>query len=233
MIAPTPWIGTLARALETTSGPFTPDEVHDLRVALGRLSVWVSLAGRRMLRDDLTWLRRSAAELRDLDVLLANHAGESWTSGLALRRAHEERALGLHLGTERARALCFALGTLPPLQEGAARKCLAGIVRRVQRAARRAALAPEDDVVLHRWRRRVRKLRYALELLGQPSERVHVLQDELGLLHDRVVALAHFNLAPRANQDIELALRLEAEIARQRTRASEAWSNVRALLEQN
>ena len=232
MNAPTPWIGTLARALEKTRGPFAPDEVHELRVALGRLAVWVSLSGRRMLLDDLRWLRRSAAELRDLDVLLMNHGDESWTSGLVARRGIEERSLVQHLESERVRALHFALGTLPPLDLSVAREHLAALVRRVQRAARAVRHAPEDDVVVHRWRRRVRKLRYALELLGEPSEHVRALQDELGLLHDRIVALAHLVRMPGASVETDLALRLEAEIAVHRARASEVWRDVRDRLEQ-
>ena len=232
MIAPTHWIGTLARALEKTPAEFTPAEVHELRVALGRLGVWITLAGRRMLRDDLRWLRRSAAELRDLDVLLASHGTESWTKRLVAQRAIEAESLARHSWSERARALCFALGTLPALDESDARARLGPIVRRVRRAARQAKRAPADHLVLHRWRRRMRTLRYALELLEEPADHARELQDELGLLHDRIVALAHLAAVPGANQDIELTLRLQSDVARHRGRAHEIWRRVRDEWEQ-
>jgi CHAD domain-containing protein len=48
-----------------------PEGVHQLRVAVVHLRVWLDMGGWRVLHDDLRWLRAIAARVRDLDVQLA------------------------------------------------------------------------------------------------------------------------------------------------------------------
>src|ERR1043165_1021156 len=77
-IPPTAWLDRLEE--RTSLAESAPDAaldaeaVHELRVACGRLIVWLDLGGWRILRDDLRWLRRSAATVRDLDVVLHRFA---------------------------------------------------------------------------------------------------------------------------------------------------------------
>ena len=189
MLSPSPWIEALERHVRATRLAPAVENVHQLRVAAGRLAVWLRLARRHALRDDLDWLRQSAAPVRDLDVLLARHGGESWSAPLADERAAAARELALALASPRMQGLLQALQYLAPIPEREAEKRNAKFRARYLASAEETLEVEAPDIdALHALRKRVRRLRYALEWLGHESSAEKALQDALGLLHDSAVA---------------------------------------------
>jgi CHAD domain-containing protein len=222
MLSPRPWIEALERHVRAAREMPEVESVHQLRVAAGRLGVWLRLARRRALRDDLDWLRKSAARVRDLDVLLARHGEESWSAALAAERAVAARELVSALETPRVAGLLQALAYLPPLSVREAALRLPKLRARFRSAATQTlrAAAPEFEE-LHRVRKRVRRLRYALEWVGRESKAEKALQDALGTLHDAAVASAHARAAGAAG-DRAREMR-EQECAADLARVRELW----------
>lgn len=160
-----------------------PDAAHGLRVATRRLDVWLRLGGRRILRDDLRWLRAIAGPARDLDVRLADPgAATTDRDALRARRAAAHATLVAALDTPRAAGLAAALPLLPPIDPAAARPHLA----RLARAA--LALPDHDAEALHVVRRAIRRVRYGLDWLGEPHGPLAKAQDALGTISDRLAA---------------------------------------------
>jgi CHAD domain-containing protein len=259
MISPRLWIEELRARAQTTSGDIDPESVHQVRVAAGRLSVWLELCGRRMLRDDLSWLRRSASRARDLDVVAETierslarvtasrrtlrdgdgplHADPwaEWRAHLGRERASASSTLRQALASARLRGLVIALSRLPALDPERARRALRGFRRRVERAESKLERAPRDLAVLHRLRRAVRRLRYALEWLGQDAQTWKALQDELGELNDLAVCLRRLDADEPAAADGTPADRrasaqseIESRIDERRARIVHHWSRMRA-----
>jgi CHAD domain-containing protein len=166
--------------------------VHQVRVATRRIASWLELAGRRALRDDLRWLRRRAGALRDLDVLLAR--GDT-PVGLRRRwitariRAHQE--LSVAAKSARVAGLLGSLSILPPISTPQARERIPIIREMVLRRGEQFCDEPANMEALHRLRRGARRLRYALEWVGDDVKPLRRLQDVLGAANDAVVALAH------------------------------------------
>src|SRR5438105_12045185 len=126
-----------------------------MRVAAGRRSVWLALAGRRALRDDLRRLRRSAAPPRDIAVMSAMNRSTSRNTALAARRDTALSRLRRELASPRIPALLAGLHLVPAPESTAASDALARLERRALRAGRELDRDPEDDRALHRLRRRV------------------------------------------------------------------------------
>lgn len=215
MISPSHWLEHLRNHLAVARAGDDPEGVHQLRVAAGRLSVWLELAGRRALRDDLAWLRRSASGVRDLDVLLArakNECGKlgEWRGWLAAQRDEKRVQLVRVLDSPRLAALLAALSTLPPLAPAEADARLACFSRRVRRAASRLRAGAREEekkhdaAALHRARRALRRWRYALEWTGADASEIKRWQEDLGELNDRAVLLRHLDASPIAAQLGEL-----------------------------
>ena len=208
-----------------------PEGVHQVRVMAGRLSVWLEMAGRNMLRDDLAWLRRSASSLRDLDVIGerlescersstdadgadgrthrsfgrggrggkgAESALHDWRAQLRNGRESARRVVLAALSCERFSALLAALSCIPDVDEKTARASLPRFRARVERAGRALERAPEDLDALHRLRRAVRRMRYALEWVGDDAHALKELQEELGELNNWVMLLQHLEHAEQA-----------------------------------
>jgi CHAD domain-containing protein len=99
--------------------------------------------------------------------------------------------------------------------------------RRVQRAGDRLEDDAEQNPALHRLRRRVRRLRYALEWMGADAGDLRTLQGHLGTLND--LAVEHARLAARAGDPALESRRLavEREIEEHRASALEAWKAIR------
>lgn len=222
MLSPRPWTEALDRHVRAARAAPEVESVHQLRVSAGRLAVWLRLARRHALRDDLDWLRKSAARVRDLDVLLARHGGEGWCAQLAAERSDAARELANELQAPRAEGLLQALEHLAPLEKQAAAQRLERFRKRA-RAAGERALEPDTPRTeeLHRLRKRVRRLRYALEWLGRGSGAEKELQDALGRLHDSAVASAQARSAGPAGAAAR-ALR-EQEYAVDLARVRELW----------
>jgi CHAD domain-containing protein len=218
MIRPQPWTEALERHARAARTQPDPETVHQLRVAAGRLSAWLRLARMRVLRDDLGWLRCSAAQLRDLDVLLERRGGEPWSASSARRREELAHELALALATQRCAALLQALEFLPELEEARALERIPHLLERVHACAREA-LEPDEPVLeeLHRLRKRVRRLRYALEWLDREAPATKALQDALGDLRDTALALRTAS-ASGAGAEPLAALQLELDDTQARVR---------------
>lgn len=171
-----PWVQALRASIARTDA----EAVHDLRVATRRIDTFLRMAGTRVLRDDLRWLRQAAGPARDLDVL----CGRPWPE--PTRRLLDERRLCAHadlahaLATPRAGALLTALAGVPPLPRAKARAAFPPMLRRL----RTLRVDPADPEQVHRRRRLLRRVRYAAELLHRPTDPLVRLQDALGALSD-------------------------------------------------
>ncbi|MFO1009592.1 MAG: CHAD domain-containing protein [Planctomycetota bacterium] len=173
--------------------------VHGLRVAASRLSVWVELGGRRLVRDDLRWMRRAVAAVRDLDVVRAAVPDRgAFADRLDRVRAAAELELRARFDLARAEAVAAALERFPKPDRRAAARGLVELARRARAAGDAFASEPPTLESAHALRRRLRRLRHALDWLDVPCEPVRVAQDELGALCDR--ALVERELA-RASAD--------------------------------
>lgn len=200
-ISPHPWLAELTRRMDEFSDRHDERAIHQLRVAAGRLGVWLELAGRRALRDDLRRVRHAVDALRDTDVLLARgHAAENAAD---LRAARDTAALGAvsAMHDARPRAISFALACVPWPTAAQAEKALRRLGKRAVRAGEDALRGGRDPLRLHRFRRRVRRARYALEWLGRDSTHARELQDALGAWHD--ATLAELRLAPVASESVD------------------------------
>jgi len=209
-----PWLHTLRDALPAAREAADPEAVHRMRTATRRLDVWLRLAGRARLRDDLRWLRRAAGPVRDLDALL----GRDWPAREARRlrtlRTVARRALREALDDVRLQGLIVGLTVLPPLSASDAADRLAPLAR----AARALPPAEDDLEALHAVRRAVRRLRFGLDWVGEPLDLAPV-QDAFGELNDLTLAVRF--LGPDA---------VSPELLAQRARnALDVWRAARPL----
>jgi len=219
MISARDWIQHLRDHARLARAGTDPEGVHQVRVAAGRLSVWLEMSGRRMLRDDLAWLRSSASALRDLDVIderLASYVrgaseldpstteipgspspGElrDWHERLCGEREVSRRNALRALTSARFGALLAALSFVPELDQKTARGSLSRFRARIERAALKLERTPEKIETLHRLRRAVRRMRYALEWLGDDARALKELQEDLGELNNGVILLQHLEQA--------------------------------------
>jgi CHAD domain-containing protein len=201
-----------------------PERVHQLRVAIARLRVWLTLGGYRVLHDDLKWLRDQAAVARDLDVHLALRPSAALAQRLVARQEDARHALRVALATPRAAALLEALSLLPAVGRADAERRLARLARAALRRGARAYEHPHDLVALHRLRRAVRRLRFGLEWLDRAPRPLLRLQTELGAIGDRALALRDLDAVPRGARSFgEYRHRLERELQRHARHARQLW----------
>ena len=220
-----------------------PEELHDMRVATRRLRSALKLYGdflpKRAARyeRDLRYVGNALGEVRDLDVQLGRLAISSEDRGASgiiaaieeRRREARERMLEV-LDSRRYESFVkdFA-GTLrrghSPSPTGSILEVAPLLVRRRHRKVRKAAArifaaSPPED--LHDLRKKGRRLRYALEPLGdvygKPAEKMVMrfkeLQDDLGEHQDAVVAaelLEEIALAGDLPPETIFAMGAEAE----------------------
>lgn len=166
----------------------TPAAVHQLRVALARLRVWTILAARSDVAPEVRWLRRAASTLRDLDVQLSM---PSLPPRLAAELRAERRravvALARVARGRRAGALVDAIGALGDVSRKRARKRLRRLAASALARGDRGFSA--DREAEHSLRRAVRRVRFALEWLGEECPPLVELQSALGDVNDRATAL--------------------------------------------
>ncbi|MGH7813226.1 MAG: CHAD domain-containing protein [Candidatus Binataceae bacterium] len=200
------------------------EAIHRLRVATRRLRASIRLfagalhaARIKFYERDLPWIAAQAGAARECDVMaallqdrakridpaLANEVAPI-IDVLAARRAGAHRKLCESLRSRRYRNLIAkleapAIKSAPvQIRLGAA---AASAMRPIARAAARmgAQLAPgAQPIVFHRLRVRVKRLRYALEMLSalggkrhrKALARLEELQETLGLCNDAAVAMA-------------------------------------------
>jgi len=179
------------------------------------------MARRRALRDDLRWLRRAAAPVRDLDVFLARDLPTGCASDARIERARRRRALSDALDDRRLAGLLEALSLLPPLPLAEARRARPRLrARLVERGG--SVATPEE---LHAFRRALRRYRYCLEWLGAETAPLKELQDALGASNDAAIAL-RFDF--RGAEAVRRTLARER--ARERRRAIGIWSRLKGRL---
>jgi CHAD domain-containing protein len=106
------------------------------------------------------------------------------------------------------------------------------VARRVLAADARLSEQPDDIGNIHRVRRRLRRLRYALEWVGRESDRWSDLQEAFGEVGDLSAALAWLDRAP-AGQKMAAARRTwRRDLARARRRALDLWQEARRPVEE-
>jgi CHAD domain-containing protein len=231
------WTDHLREHLDLARRPAEVEGVHQVRVAARRLDAWLLLGRRRMLRDDLRWLRGVVGEARDLDVLLAR--GEEFpaefVAWLRERRAVEQLPVEAGLDSERTSATVAALLVLAPVEEALARRSIRGFFDRVSRGD--AALASSGDQAeaidarVHGLRRALRRLRFALDWMGEKVPVLAELQDRFGEACDQVVLMRWIDESPMANSLAGLRKRVETAKTKQREAALAAWAEARPEME--
>ena len=186
--------GLLQAMLTGDKASLSPDDVHDLRVATRRLTEIVGLfeplmdtamadAAGGTLRD----LRKSAGDLRDLDVLEEHLTGRRLPAPLrhvcdTIRAELPARRQALEVGVIAARGAASISGAMvylarlfescsaPDAREAALRKLAVTLNKRIKRrrkqlrAAFGKAATKQTPVALHAARIAAKKLRYVLEL---------------------------------------------------------------------
>jgi CHAD domain-containing protein len=222
-IPATRWLEHLARHLAVARDGEDPEGVHQLRVACGRLSVWLELAGWRVLRDDLAWLRGSAGRVRELDVLLADDLPEAFASWLRERRHAERQRLLAALDHPRLAGLLTALAELPALEPERARSRLERFERRAARKGRALEEQPSHVARCHALRKALRRVRYAMEWLGESPKPIKAMQSSLGELNDAAVALELLAEFPGREPFDDLRAGYAAQVDDQRQRSIERW----------
>jgi CHAD domain-containing protein len=223
------WLAHLCENSVVARGGVDPEGVHQVRVAANRLAVWTELAGRRLLLDDLRWTRRGVGRARDLDVLLASDGlDDALRAWFVAERAREQPALVERLASPRFRALCDALALVEAPSRSRARRVLERLRRRALKAGDALARSADRATDLHRLRRRLRRLRYAREWLGEDTHALKGVQDVLGALNDRQVLLRELASSPLARRAMERRRRLAEELERDVARLIERWRALRA-----
>jgi CHAD domain-containing protein len=223
LIPPSPWLDTLRANLAPATASTASDAIHEVRVAAARLDVWLRLAGRDVLRDDLGWLRRTAGAVRDIDVILAHLPPEPWQAWLRKRRQREQTFWKRALESPRAAGIPPALASLPPLALDDAREGIRRLHKKVRRRGEKAERRPEDDEALHAFRRAVRRLRYAEEWIGRDPEALKRLHGAFGRMNDAAVALRVLDEYPGSDQLAAHRKELETLLAERRAGALAAW----------
>ncbi|GIW26536.1 CHAD domain-containing protein [Meiothermus sp.] len=220
-----PWLQHLLDHLPIAREGRDPEGVHQVRVAVRRLRVWLRLAGMRVLQDDLAWLVRAAGEVRDLEVLLQYpnlpKAFRTW----AEHRLKQARTVFVPLlDSPRLAGLLRALSILPPLDKKLAEFRLARFVRQVERRAQE--WHSENSLEhLHALRRALRRLRYAQEWLEQDSHTVKTLQEIFGQVGDLSFTLNYLAAFEAEGGQVSMRYRkqLEASLADALETAKQAW----------
>ncbi len=223
------WIDALRAQVSKTAARAAEEDVHQLRVACGRLGVWLRLAGTDVLRDDLHWLRRSAPRPCATSMSWARTMLSAAPPGrLYAERQRAERELALALESARtAGPVRFAASN----RTNEARRALVRLTKRARRAAEELAHSGDPFAALHRLRRRVRALRYAREWLGEDTRELRAAQEELGAYNDRVVLLRTLReLVTTPAPDVETSERLERELERRARELCRQWADPRARL---
>lgn len=176
--------------------------VHQVRVALRRLRVWVGFRKLEALAEELAWACRALAPLRDLDVfgeVLAAETRERLRPGAV-------EAAAKALESERWLALRESLGAMRPPRRSKAKRALPALEKKLKRLRR--ARKSGDGAGLHRMRRALRRVRYTRDWLGLDTSDLAAEQEWLGAVCD-LLALEAFV----KRNDVEVPSELGAAIA--------------------
>jgi triphosphatase len=215
----------LANASQIAAGPHTPDHVHQLRVGLRRLRTALQLFAPRedapalfdaSLAEGAAELFRRLGMVRDRDVQAGGELARQIDAAFAAAGGTAEAPRPASAGDEADTIVrdaatqdflldVVAAGLEPPGGETAepvdlARGFAAVLARWHRRAARDATgWDTLDDTGRHALRKRIKRLRYAVEFAAPQADDKRVrrylrplraLQEQLGLLNDLAVAQA-------------------------------------------
>lgn len=210
-----------------------PVGVHQVRVASRRLDAWLRLAGRRILRDDLRAVRAACGSARDLDVLSRRLFDEplappGFSAWIADQRASEQVRVRAILSGPRTSGLVRALRVLAPVPRADARARLPALAKQLRRRARVFRERPVRDTErLHGVRRAVRRLRFALEWLGEDAGVLVDLQESFGDLNDTALLAAwvdRYEPPPEAFEAVEAwKLAIRGRISEKIDALTESW----------
>lgn len=211
------WLRHLKRYLKVARVGIDPEGIHQVRVATRRIDAWLVLGGWRVYRDDLRWLRDRASAVRDIDVLLTRKGlPRSLRSALMARRRQAHAEFILACDAARLAALVVGLSAVRPIQAAEARRRLGRLFEVVFEVGKDVEENGSKSESMHRLRRALRRLRYAMEMLDGSTAPLKRIQELLGNLNDLAVALRNIDQLPadkvppkyRAALDDELALAL-------------------------
>jgi CHAD domain-containing protein len=201
--------------------------VHRVRTAGSRLAAWLELGGWTVLRDDVRWLRRRVARMRDGDVTTARGCPEPLAAWISAERPRRRREFVRALRTPRYAGLKQALGVLPPVTRERAADSLKRIARRVRRRGENVSESAPDDA-LHRLRRAIRRLRHARMLLGRDADELRPVVDALGSVGDDAATLALVDACPARARLADFRQELAVAAESDRRRALDAWRELRS-----
>lgn len=197
-----------------------PEGIHQVRVALQRMRIWLRMHRKKRFARRLRDLRATLGAARDLDVLLLRDPPEPFAAWLRSQR----EALNLTPSLDVLPALADEVQALPGVPRPQAWAATADWAQDCLERAE--ALDPADDETFHTLRRRVRRVRYGLEWLGEDSEAVKRVQAVLGRMNDASVTLDH--LTRWGGPAPEWADALEAELRSLRVEGQASWSRERS-----
>ncbi len=210
---------TALKHYETAAVAGEIEPVHQMRVSVRRLRATVRLfatvihgSRKRIYERELKWLGQAAGGVRDCDVMAellrdcSAHLDPTLAEALTpvLDAAELSRFVN-DLHTKRYERMCERLAdpllrrALPATDVGCyAPAMIAPIARKVRKAGKHVTAADAPPALFHRLRVRVKRLRYALEMLtgmgGKRSRkalaRLEQMQELLGSHQDLVAALA-------------------------------------------
>jgi len=226
-IPPEPWLGDLERRAQAGRSSLGSHAAHRIRVDVARLRVWLALGGGRAHDDDLRWLRDKAGVVRDLEVQLDQRPPEAWASHLRSKRVRARRRLRRALGSERVANTIQALRVAPSLSRDVARRGLPQLAARVLERGDAVRRRERDMAALHALRSALRRVRYALEWLGEEPTKITALQELIGDACDRHVALEGLKDHRCGRPERRYRHRLERERAELFDRAFTAWKILR------
>lgn len=211
-----------------------PEALHQARTAMRRLRGALILfrpairkPGLEPLRSELRWFTRSLAAARDIDVFIAGHDDLKWTDRRKLQSARTEAydQACAAIDSQRLRTLLLDLvewlsignwqksGARDPIVDFAAGR-LDFLWKKVRNSS--SDLFELDDELLHRFRIRIKNLRYAVEFFqslygkkaGKFASRLADIQDGLGRMNDEAIgrqlidalSLRNADLAPQVSR---------------------------------
>ena len=146
-----PWLQHLDDA-RTLALAGDPEGVHQVRVALRRLRVWLSFKGHAALQEELRWLCGALALLRDLDVFGAVFTAEAQAE---LRPGAVATAVAA-LESQRWELLRARLSEVPAPKASRAKRAVERFEKKLE--GQRDELEAADGEALHRLRRSLRRL---------------------------------------------------------------------------
>lgn len=228
---------TALKHYETAAVVGEIEPVHQMRVSVRRLRATVRLfatvihgSRKRIYESELKWLGQAAGGVRDCDVMaellrdcsahLDPTLAEALTpvvKALAARRDAELSLFVDDLRTKRYARMCERLAdpllrrALPATDVGCyAPAMIAPIARKVRKAGKRVTAADAPPALFHRLRVRVKRLRYAFEMLtgmgGKRSRkalaRLERMQELLGTHQDLVATLAWLRACAGGANDV-------------------------------